>query len=151
MTLQLQQSCWLLLVHLTCTLHALPTFQPARRLKHSSLSRPILLLLSGTWLAECCWHMWITLEAHRRVHCCQASWHCKWVKNTWQAIECHWSWQCGKRGGGSGKVWMGRCFRHTLHLAINNDLAANLPSKLTAAARMLVDHFKHSVVTTTEL
>ena len=44
-----------------------------------------------------------------------------------------------------------RCFGHTLQLAISNGLTANPLSRLAAAARKLVGHFKHSVVATTAL
>lgn len=43
------------------------------------------------------------------------------------------------------------CFGHTLQLVIINGLAANPLSRLAAAARKLVGHFKHSVVATTAL
>ena len=43
------------------------------------------------------------------------------------------------------------CFAHTLQLAINNGLNLSQVSRVTALARKVVGHFKHSVVATIAL
>ena len=43
------------------------------------------------------------------------------------------------------------CFAHTLQLAVNSGLDSNQISRLTAVARKLVGHFKHSAVSMTAL